>query len=291
MKSYVKVNFPASCGELVQGVWESEIFLSSYAINLYNEIEIYQSDYPVKNCIPLKTKYLILDCMKSLGRNFIELSKIKINIKNPIPYEKGMGSSTADLAGMLYALYTFFEEDINLSNFAQLASNIEPTDSLIYPSLSLMNPDTGFLYAKLDNNLNDSVICLELADKLNTIAYRKILLGYKDNAYKNLFQESIQAFTNHSLEHLLDLTSQSAKINQKYNPKPYYKEIADLINISGVKAINISHTGTVVGIVYSENIISTDEIIARIQQIDKKKIYQIRTHQIVSSEPKIETRN
>ena len=287
MERWVKVGFPASCGELLQGMYQSKMFLSSYAINLYSTVTLEHCQEKQTHALLPKSKKLVELALASLNRTVDDLSYVRISVENPIPFEKGMGSSTADLTALLYAIYTYFGEEGNPAQFAQLATAIEPTDSLIYPDLTLMNPDSGERIWSMPAS-NDSIVCLELAQGLNTIEYRKFLAKFQDSRYEGLYYETLACFKRKAWDDVLALAQYSAQINQKYNPKPYFEDLLHLQSLQGIKGMNVSHTGSVIGLIYDQEKISFSEIKARVQQIDVMSTYQIHAYHMVSSAPRIE---
>jgi len=287
----VKVVFPASCGELVQGNIGNVRFLCSYAIDCYSYVTVQTKSSRNSTELGDKSKKLVSIFKEMHGTKKDEWDKIKILVDNRIPYEKGMGSSTADLAGLAIALFEYFEVEWNPDIIAKLLTQVEATDSLVYPSLTLMNPDNGERLQCFNQDKYYSVACLIPDEAVNT----EVLLSayfnreWDTEAYADLLSETIQAFKTRSIENLIVLAEQSARLNDVILPKLFLEQLLLLKEKDGVKGLNVSHTGTVIGMIYDEGIITQEEVVSLIRTVDSNAYYKIEHHWMVPSIPIIES--
>ncbi|XJS10953.1 hypothetical protein ACF3NG_01430 [Aerococcaceae bacterium WGS1372] len=287
----VKVAFPASCGELVQGKIGNERFLCSYAIDCYSNVTVQTKQNQNNHKLGDKSKSLI-SVLKAMNETIhVEWDKVEVIIDNDIPYEKGMGSSTADLAGLSIALFEFFDVEWNSDIIAKLLTRVEATDSLVYPSLTLMNPDNGESFQRFIQDKYYSVACLIPDQAMNTVT---LLSAYTERkwdtkAYTALLSDTVQAFNTQSIDNLIVVAEQSARLNDTILPKPFLEELLLLKATDGVIGVNVSHTGTVIGVIYDESIIAKENVTSLIRTLDSDCYYQIEHHRMIPSTPIIKS--
>ncbi|UUX33344.1 GHMP family kinase ATP-binding protein [Fundicoccus culcitae] len=279
----VKVSFPASCGELVQGKINNERFLCSYAINCYTHVTIKKVEEGSNILLPEKAQKLVNFTKKFIRDSEKKWEKIDIQIDNSIPYEKGMGSSTADLVSLSIALSEYFDLNWNPTFIAKVLTQIEATDSLVFPSLTLMNPDTGESILNFTQDKYYSVACIIPSESINTST---IISSYSERdwnikAYSDLLNQTTKAFDCHSLDQLIKVAELSALLNEKILTKPFLEGLIKLKSIQGIKGLNVSHTGTVIGIIYDESVINKIMVTNLIQSIDLVSYYQIKHYKMV----------
>ena len=97
------VRVPGVCGELVQGMLGKQHFLVTCPIDFYSRVtvELHQGEGQVS---------APTDCPKSIAAVKATLTHLEqetldavLTISNPIPRGKGMGSSSADVTGVIAA--------------------------------------------------------------------------------------------------------------------------------------------------------------------------------------------
>lgn len=287
----IKVSFPASFGELVQGVYNGKPFLCSYAVNCYSTVTITRQDYDQRNSmtLPLKSQILLNKLRERLQLSQQEWRGLHIKLENSIPCEKGMGSSTADLAAIMYGVCAFFGVRCQPDEVAKLACGIEPTDSLIYPSLTLMDSTSGNVLKHFPQKHFYSLVGLELPHKVNTLALHQQLRQHvwNEKQQRELYELTCAAFVSQSMDLVFEAAELSARMNQMILKKPHLEELMELKSVRGVKGLNVSHTGSVVGIVYDDTKIKAETMIKLIKSIDSTSLYKINRYNMIPSSPMI----
>ena len=120
---------PASCGEFVQGIVDRDEYLCSYAIDLYSTAEVEEKLNNI-NIGPSKSRKAIEAVFKKFNIPIEESKNISLKIKSKIPVGKGMASSTADIGATIGATLGLIKKELSNEEIANLASTIEPTDSI-----------------------------------------------------------------------------------------------------------------------------------------------------------------
>ena len=190
---------PASCGEFVQGIVDRDEYLCSYAIDLYSTAEVEEKLNNI-NIGPSKSRKAIEAVFKKFNIPIEESKNISLKIKSKIPVGKGMASSTADIGATIGATLGLIKKELSNEEIANLASTIEPTDSIYIEKNNIFNPLNGEVIKYLGNIQDSRVVILEPNRTLNTMRmrktpnYKKIKIKNKDitKISFNLLEEGIK---------------------------------------------------------------------------------------------------
>lgn len=271
---------PSTCGELVQGYMGENECISSYCIDLYSNAKIVEKRNRKKSNRFNKTKSmkaveLVFDYF---GIPKLELLDISLFIKSNIPVGKGMASSTADIGASVMAALDYLDKDLSEDEISKLVAKIEPTDSIFYKKICVFDPIKGKKIEELGALPYDEVLILEPYRRINTVKIRQ-----KSDYYTNLIEN--KSFTTNSFNLLAEgirnkdikkvrrACENSALANEKIKTTPYLREIIKISKKYNAGFVNISHTGTVVGILVSDKT-NKDGMIDEIRNSDISKIYK-----------------
>jgi L-threonine kinase len=97
--------YPASCGELVQGLLGDTEFLCSYAVDLFSHVVIEEKLEDINTISPntQKSRAALEKVFERFSLPVKETENISIDIFSSIPTAKGMASSTADIGATITA--------------------------------------------------------------------------------------------------------------------------------------------------------------------------------------------
>lgn len=245
---------PASCGELIQGQLEHKEFLSSYCVGLYSKATIKEctSHKPLHHIYPKATKAMA-EVFKNFGQEK-SLDKISLEIMSNIPRSKGMASSSADIGAVIGACSSYLGVYMDPQTASEMAAEIEPTDSIFFHDLVVMDPLKGKLIKSLRMPQNLKTIILEPPAKVNTLDTRKnpeYRNFKKDNIshYKQILKDFELACNNNDLDMFGKAINQSSFINDALLPKPYLEVITETAMSLGAYAVNVAHSGSVMGVI------------------------------------------
>lgn len=248
---------PASCGEFVQGILDSEEYLCSYAVDIYSKAVIEEKLEDIERG-PYKSRMAIKSVFKRFGIPVRECRNISLQINSDIPVGKGMASSTADIGATIKATLTLIDKSLSNEEIAKLAAKIEPTDSIYLDKNSIFNPITGEIIKPLGNVKNGRVVILEPKKTLSTKRIRSIP-DYRERKISN--KESIkeafylleQGMTKNDLQLIGRAATLSSLANENIHKKYQLNKIIEIANSYGAYGVNIAHSGTVVGIIIDRN--------------------------------------
>ena len=134
---------PATCGELVQGTWQGQPCLVSCPIDRYSSATVTISKQPMQYQQQpqfAKANEALLAGLAWLGH---EDCNGRFHIQSSIPRGRGYGSSTADMGAVLYALAAACERPLSSQQASFLVTQIEPSDSTLFPGLAMFNHIDG----------------------------------------------------------------------------------------------------------------------------------------------------
>ena len=275
MKSYGIC--PASCGEFVQGILDREEYLSSYAIDMFSVANLEEKQENI-NLGPKKSRKAIEKVFERFNIPLRECKNISLNINSNIPIGKGMASSTADIGATIKATLSILNKDLGNEEISLIASEIEPTDSILLYKNSIFNPVNGQVKKYLSNLNNGRVIILEPDEILETSIIRSNP-NYLDIKLENkaIINKSFDLLEEGLREQDLKLIGKACTLsslaNENIHKKPYLNEIIEISNKMGAYGVNIAHSGTVIGILI-DNKMDHERIMSYIKEISLDDYYK-----------------
>lgn len=275
MKSYGIC--PASCGEFVQGILDREEYLSSYAIDMFSVATLEEKQENI-NLGPKKSRKAIEKVFERFNIPLRECKNISLNINSNIPIGKGMASSTADIGATIKATLSILNKDLGNEEISLIASEIEPTDSILLYKNSIFNPVNGQVKKYLSNLSNGRVIILEPDEILETSIIRSNP-NYLDIKLENkaIINKSFDLLEEGLREQDLKLIGKACTLsslaNENIHKKPYLNEIIEISNKMGAYGVNIAHSGTVIGILI-DNKMDHERIMSYIKEISLDDYYK-----------------
>lgn len=243
---------PASCGELIQGKDERGEFLTSYCVPLYSEAVLCRAEKQVRSKFYEKA-YKALERLFRMFGEEKELQKIGWRISSNIPRGKGMSSSTADIGAILGAGVSYLGVSIDADQATKIAAAVEPTDSIFYKSLTLIDPLSGERLRILGEMPRMKVLILEPSVRVETESMRKNpnyekYKNEKIKSYKKMLESLEQGIKEKAPETVGKIAMKSALLNQQLLQKAELEKIIETADVLGAYGVNIAHSGSIVGI-------------------------------------------
>ncbi|MBO8154791.1 hypothetical protein [Thermovirga sp.] len=243
---------PGSCGELIQGFVAGRECLVSCTVNLFSEVTLEEVSYFCKEQGPKKSREALTKSFEFFGLSAEDTYNIEIKVNSSIPAGKGMASSTADIVATIRASALLVGKEIDHAEVASMAVSIEPTDSVLFPGLTLFDHLEGSIIEPLGSAPPLDVLVLEPYETLDTLKFRET--DYSEVKRKNqdkieyalwLLKEGIR--TQNSLL-VGEAATISSIVNEEVLQKPKLRSIIDCAKKAGAVGVNVAHSGTVIGI-------------------------------------------
>lgn len=273
---------PATCGELVQGCIGKKEYISSYCVDLYSSAMISEKKERKSRFYNRKSKSM--QAVEYVFEHFNidkgELNKLNLSIRSSIPVGKGMASSTADIGASIIAALDYLDKDMSAEEISKLVSRVEPTDSIFFPEVCIFDPINGEKREYLGYIDYKKVLVLEPDARINTVKIRKEKEYYKIlKENKSITEKSFEMLSegvkNKDRELIRKASENSALANEKIKETPYLRELIEIARKNDYGFLNISHTGTVVGIAIDEKT-DLEKILYEIKKSDISNVYKKR---------------
>ena len=248
----VEVSLPATCGELFQGSLDGEACLVSCPINLYSRAT---STHRQSETLPpemRKTRQALQLFAERTGQ------KIDIKLHNPLPSGRGYGTSTADIGAALFCAGRMLQFDLSARDAANIAVQVEPTDSTLFNGLTLFDHRTGRFHEFLGEAPPAWLLILDpggMVDSqdFNAQDWKEALrrLAPHHRLAFNLLQQGI---ANADLLAIGEAASLSASHHQAILFNPLVDLALSLRKKIGAAGVCRAHSGTIVGMIFPADI-------------------------------------
>jgi L-threonine kinase len=245
-------SYHGSLGEIIQGRAYGKELLLSCPVNLFTRVMVFESCLPVyRNKYP-KCKIFMRNVLESWGY-IRKYNGLDIKIVSEIPVGKGFASSTADITALYLSLLKFFKREYNQQELINHTIDIEPTDSIIFPEMTLFDYKNGDFKEALGSYIEFNVLVFEGQKVIDTVGFNKnVKCDLAD--VEDLIPDLRKAIMERNIEKLANISSESIFRNQNrlnYDILKVVKKIQ--INTGGIGIIG-AHSGDFLGIIYNENI-------------------------------------
>jgi L-threonine kinase len=175
-----------------------------------------------------------------------------VQVQSTLPRGRGYGSSTADIGAVLYALGQATAIPLRPLEVAQLAVQVEPTDSSLLPGLALWGHRTGQLCIDLGVPPALTVIVLDPGGEVDTLAFnhcdhRAVLhtLAPRHREAFSILQEGVRQGD-------VAAIGMAATLSATAHQAILYNPILDLaLSLSrdiGAVGVCRAHSGTILGV-------------------------------------------
>lgn len=241
---------PATCGELVQGTLDGIPCLVSCPINVYSVATV-RLDQEASWHVPAERSKSV--AALQAGLHYLGWSGGgNLHIVSPLPVGRGYGTSTADLGATLYALGNACGHVFTPPEVAHLAVSIEPSDSTLFPGLTLFAHRGGEFYETLADAPPLWVVVLDPGGEVDTVAFNRCdhraVLRHLAKEHRRAFDMLRQSLREGDWEMLGAAATLSSRLHQAILPNPWLDDMLKLAK--SVRALGVcrAHSGTLLGL-------------------------------------------
>ncbi len=269
----ITVKAPGSCGELVQGKIKGVNFLVTCPVNLYSQVSITKdASLPTITLAP-KMQLALSKTLHYLG---VEEPTFSIQSSTQMPLGKGMASSSADISAICQCVALSLGKNLTPNEIADIALSIEPTDGVFYSGISMFDHRFGQIRQTLGEPPPISIAIFDVGGEVDTLLFNQRQDLDSLNEEKELQVSQALALVIEGLQkkdiHLIGRgATLSALANQRILYKAPLEELIDSALSLGAVGVNIAHSGTVAGVLFSpsqqELLTSSIDKISKIKDI------------------------
>ncbi|MHB1133688.1 MAG: GHMP family kinase ATP-binding protein [Chloroflexota bacterium] len=245
---------PGTCGELVQGLLGDHQFLVSCPVDRCARVTVTLE--PDGGEVVSDPAYPKAARALHLGLAHLGLRGVRatLHITSSLPRSKGMGSSTADVVGALFALARAAGRTLAPATVASLALAVEPTNSTLFPRLALFDHRAGQLYEDLGEPVPMAVLVLDSGGEVDTIAYNAVdrtallrRLAPRAEEALALVRDGVRRADPRLLGRGATL---SALAHQEVLPKAQLPQVLEAAAELGALGVCVAHSGSVLGVLF-----------------------------------------
>lgn len=251
------VRCPGSCGELVQGTTEGINFLVTCPVTVYSQVSVSLSTAQDDSTqAQVKTREAV---RRTLQRLALPYQNVTVRVETKLPSGKGMASSSADISAACLATALATGHELSLEEICGIALDIEPTDGIFLPGITLIDHVTGKLRRGLGDPPALHIAIFDVGGEVDTINFNQ----RTDLAELNLAKEAevlqaLQLVEQGLLTGDCSMIGKGATIsamaNQPILYKPSLEGIIQLSETFGALGVNVAHSGTVMGVLFAPEV-------------------------------------
>ncbi|MBI4504873.1 MAG: GHMP kinase [Chloroflexi bacterium] len=250
MSRAAAVWLPGTCGELVQGAIGGQRFLVSCPIDVFARVAVELAPRAPIAAPPDGPKAAAA-LRATLAHCGAAALGGRLTLDSPLPRGKGLGSSTADVAGAIYATLRALGRPADPATVAALAVGVEPTNSSLFPGLALFDHRSGARYEPLGAAPPLEVIVLDEGGAVDTLAFNRRDAHAVLAANEPQVREALALVRRGLAEGRSDLLGRgatlSAQAHQRVLPKRWLAAVLDAATEAGAIGVVAAHSGTVLG--------------------------------------------
>lgn len=247
------VRCPGSCGELVQGTAAGMNFLVTCPINLYSKVSVSLSANRTAACRSgHKTVEAVQRTLKHLGLAF---DGVEIRVDSELPVGKGMASSSADISAACLAAAIAAGESIDGETICRIALEIEPTDGIFLPGITMIDHVTGKICRSMGDPPEIIIAVFDAGGEVDTIDFNlrsdlAELNCRKEPEVMEALRMVEQGIRSGDSRLIGAGATLSALANQAILFKPSLESIIAISRSFGAVGVNAAHSGTVIGVLF-----------------------------------------
>lgn len=237
------VRVPATCGELLQGVGEDGPVLVSLPVDLWGSVRVTLTPEPGLTVTPPLPKArtalaLALDRAGWRGGAVVELG-------GEIPQARGMGSSTADVAGVIAGVCSLAGAGLGDGELVSLMTQVEPSDSSPLRGLWAIDHVGGRRTARLgDLPIGWWVAAVDSGVAMHTLdIHRECGAGARIPAG---LLEGVDWRDPLAVAHV---ATESALRNQERLPHPAFDSVLRCARRLGAPGVCVAHSGSLCAVI------------------------------------------
>lgn len=256
---------PGTCGELVQGAIDGQPFLVSCPIGVYARVTVDLTPDGLLE-VPENAPKAGAALRATLASCGAEGRGARVRLASSLSRGKGLGSSTADVAGTIYATSRALGFPLAAEQVAELAVAVEPSDSSLFPGLALFDHRSGRRHERLGPAPPLEVVVLDEGGTVDTLAFNR--RGVEDLLAGNepAVREALALVRRGLAERRPDLVGRGATLSalahQRVLPKRWLDAVVAAASAAGALGVVAAHSGTVLGVLVEPTRTATDAVVA-----------------------------
>lgn len=246
------VRLPGTGGEWVQGTLDGVPCLVSCAVDWYAEVTVTLNG--------ARAWQLPADAAKAAAALRLALTERAapsvggaLCLRNPLPRSRGYASSTADVAGTIYAVGAALGRPFAATEAARLAVQVEPSDSTIFSGPTLFAHRDASFHRPLAPLPALAVVVLDPGGAVDTLAFNatdhSAALRKLAPIHREAFERFEAGLAAGDPVEVAQAATMSARAHQAILPSALVDAALACCPALGALGICRAHSGTLVGLI------------------------------------------
>ncbi len=248
---------PGTFGELLQGILpgEKNNFLVTLPIERYSTARFYADSSSRTLSVDPPHKFKSIGLARQILEHYgLQMGGL-LHIQSDLPEGKGLSSSSADLVATARAISSAVSRVLSNELLLRFLRDIEPTDGVMYADCTLFY-HLRVVYGRALGRLPPlKIVALDEGGMVDTKEYNRKLPPFSESlklSYQISLERLQRAFRQQDLKSLGDITTESAILNQRFNPKKHLHQVIEICGNQGGIGTVVAHSGTYVGIMLNK---------------------------------------
>lgn len=254
------ISCPYTCGELFQGTLEERACLVSCPITSYSTAQT--TPGRAQPSLPEKARRAL--------ESFPIGSLPPISLRQRLPSGRGYGSSTADIGSVLFTAARWAGITLDPLQASQLAVGIEPTDSSLFPGLTLFDHRRAEFHEILGSALPVAIVIVDPGGMVDSEAFNThdwtATLKKMAPLHRQAFDLLKQGIVSQNIPALGAAATMSAKAHQEILNNPWLDPVLALSDQIGASGVCRAHSGTILGILFPESSFDKEAVVPYIKK-------------------------
>ena len=246
----VAASFPGTCGELFQGTLDGVPCLVSCPVDRFARLELTLESGEGLSVPPSMSK----------TRRALELAlarrplsgALRVRRFESLPEGKGYASSTADILAALYGLAQLADVPLPPEEASGIALAVEPTDSIAWPGLALLDHREGRIMRFLGPPPDLAVLVVDEGGVVDTEEFNRrdnnAVLASLASAHGEAFSLLKDGVERGDPASIGEAATISAEACRRVLEKPLLERCRALARSLGGYGVCVAHSGTLYGI-------------------------------------------
>lgn len=276
---------PGTCGELVQGYIDGKDFLINCPIDLYSTASLYLVDQPGLQIEDEASYKKIAHALHKLAEQFDLPLSHQLVMNSSIPRGKGLASSTADISSAVFAMLHAFDISIPDEQLFDFLIQVEPGDGTHFSGITHLGHLDGKVRERLPTPSGLNVLLVDCGGEVDTVGFNRQMARRVYEDHKPQISEALElvatGLKTANNELIAKGSTISTQISQLIHHKPQFESLLSVTKNCGGLGVNCAHSGTVLGVLYEESLVSSRVLEHAITNTLGNSVKLLGCHQII----------
>lgn len=280
--------FPGTCGELFQGTLDGVQCLVSCPVDRTARLELILEEGEGIS-VPPEMRKTRRALELALARRPLP-GALRVRRLEALPEGKGYASSTADILAALYGLANLSGTPLTPEDASRIALAVEPTDSIAWPGLALLDHREGRVMRFLGPPPPLAVLVVDEGGVVDTEEFNRrdsrALLASLVSTHREAFALLKEGVERGDPAEVGEAATLSAEACRRVLEKPLLERCRALVRSLGGYGVCVAHSGTLYGLLLPVALLNEKEHVTEAAARALPEAAEIRLHALAAGGPR-----